>query len=360
MSSERLFSPDWVCAPGETIATILGEKGLSAEDLARTIKSTPRDIQLLLEGSAALTNDLAQRLADALGASAGFWSRREIRYRQDLDRLNQEAARAARENWLEEIPVKDMIGMGWIKPIADPAALAAAVLKFFGVPNLDSWRSTYQEAIHPVAFRTSPTFESQPGAIAAWLRQGEHEAAAISCDKWDPDRFREQLQVIRGLTREKDPQVFLPELKRLCARCGVAVVAIRAPQKCRASGACRFLSPGRPLLMLSFRYLSDDHLWFTFFHEAAHLLLHSDRCFFLEGDGRLTTAEEEEANAFAANILIPPEHQQEMLRLPAQRVPLIRFARKVGIAPGIVVGQLQHLKRIRRNYLNSLKRRYQW
>jgi Zn-dependent peptidase ImmA (M78 family) len=137
-------------------------------------------------------------------------------------------------------------------------------------------------------------------------------------------------------------------------------VVLRAPKKCRASGASRFLSPGRPLLMLSFRYLSDDHLWFTFFHEAGHLLLHADRCLFLEGDDRLTTAEEEEANAFAANTLIPPEHQPEMLRLRAEGIPVVRFAKKVGIAPGIVVGQLQHLKRIGNHQLNNLKRRYQW
>jgi plasmid maintenance system antidote protein VapI/Zn-dependent peptidase ImmA (M78 family) len=360
MIHERPFSPDWVSPPGETIATLLKERGLSAEDFAQAIRSTPQDVEQFLDGSAALTSDLAQRLADSLGASAGFWSRREVRYRQDLERLLQEAARAARLNWLDEVPVKDMIGLGWIKPLADAAALAAAVLRFFGVPSVDSWRSVYHDALHPVAFRTSSTFESQPGAIAAWLRQGEHEAASIHCERWDPDKFKEQLQVIRGLTRERDPQVFLPELRRLCAECGVAVVALRAPKNCRASGASRFLSPGRPLLMLSFRYLSDDHLWFTFFHEAGHLLLHADSCLFLEGDDRLTTAEEEEANSFAANTLIPPKYHPEMLRLRAEGIPVVRFAKKVGIAPGIVVGQLQHLKRIGQRQLNNLKRRYQW
>jgi plasmid maintenance system antidote protein VapI/Zn-dependent peptidase ImmA (M78 family) len=360
MVSERPFSPDWVSPPGETIATILQERGLTAEEFARAIRSTPREVEQLLDGSQALTSDLAQRLADSLGASAGFWSRREMRYRQDLERLVEEAARAARLNWLDEVPVKDMIGLGWIKPLADPAALAVAVLRFFGVPSVDSWRSAYREALHPVAFRTSSTFKSEPGAIAAWLRQGEHEAASIRCERWDPEKFKEQLQVIRGLTRERDPKVFLPELRRLCAACGVAVVALRAPKKCRASGASRFLSPSRPMLMLSFRYLSDDHLWFSFFHEAGHLVLHGDKCLFLEGDDRLTTAEEEEANAFAATTLIPPEHQPEMLRLPAKAIPVVRFAKKVGIAPGIVVGQLQYLRQIGHHQLNHLKRRYEW
>jgi plasmid maintenance system antidote protein VapI len=344
-----------------TIATILKEKGLGADDLARGIKGTIRDVELLLEGTAILSDDLAHRLAEALGSSAGFWSRREIRYREGLDRLHQEAAQAARHNWLDEVPVKEMVRLGWIKPMTDPTALAASVLRFFGVPDLASWRKAYEQALHPAAFLTSPTFDSQPGAIAAWLRQGEYEADKIYCDRWDSDAFRQQLQVIRGLTCERDPDVFLPELKRLCAHCGVAVVApLRAPKGCRASGASWFRSPGRPLLMLSFRYLTDDHLWFTFFHEAAHLLLHADRSLFLEGEDRETSKEEEEANAFAANALIPPERQAEMLQLKMQRRPVVRFAHDVGIAPGIVVGQLQHRKVIGYGQLNGLKRRYEW
>jgi hypothetical protein len=39
---------------------------------------------------------------------------------------------------------------------------------------------------------------------------------------------------------------------------------------------------------------------------------------------------------------------------------IVRFAKRVGIAPGIIVGQLQHYDRIPRNYFNGLKRRYQW
>ncbi len=122
----------------------------------------------------------------------------------------------------------------------------------------------------------------------------------------------------------------------------------------------RFLSLTRPMILLSFRYLSDDQFWFTFFHEAGHLVLHGDRCIFLEGDDTLSTEEEDEANAFAANVLIPPELQAEMLRLPLNGRAVMRFVRKVGISPGIVVGQLQHYGCFRRNQLNNLKRRYTW
>ena len=260
--------------------------------------------------------------------------------------------------WLNEIPVKDIERWGWLRPLANSAAAAAACLQFFGVPSVGAWREVYGDAL-AAAYRTSPTYKSEPGAVAAWMRHGEIAASSIECGLWDPERFQRELSALRELTRVKDPAEFLPELVRRCAACGGAVVVLRTPKLCRASGVVRFLSPTRPMILLSFRYLSDDQFWFTFFHEAGHLLLHGDRCIFLEGDDTLTT-EEDEANAFAANILMPPEYQAEMLRLPLDGRAVMRFARKVGVSPGVVVGQLQHHGRFRRNQLNNLKRRYTW
>ena len=50
---------------------------------------------------------------------------------------------------------------------------------------------------------------------------------------------------------------------------------------------------------------------------------------------------------------IPPEYQPEMLRLRLDGRAVMRFARKVGVSPGIVVGQLQHHNRFRRNQLKN-------
>jgi len=210
------------------------------------------------------------------------------------------------------------------------------------------------------AFRTSATFDSHPGAVAAWLRQGELAGRSISCKMWDSERFFGALPTIRPLTRQKDPTRFIPELTRICGDCGVAVVVLRAPAGCRASGATRFVSPDRALLLLSFRYLSDDHFWFTFFHEAAHLLLHGPNALFLEAPDMLTSGQEQEANDFAARALIPDIFRSELDGLPLRHEDLIRFARRVGVSPGIVAGQLQHLGRLRRDQMNRLKRRFEW
>jgi len=208
--------------------------------------------------------------------------------------------------------------------------------------------------------RTSPTFSSKPGALHAWLRKGELEAAKMTCAPWNAAALRVALVKIRTLTRVRDPAVFLPRLTQICAACGVAVVVTRTPNGCRASGAAKFLSGGKGLILLSFRYLSDDHFWFTFFHEVAHLLLHPQCGLFLEGNQRGESKEEEEANEFSARILIPGRYENEMKSLASTAFAIARFAKRIGVSPGIVVGQLQHLEIVPRQRMNNLKVRFQW
>jgi len=138
------------------------------------------------------------------------------------------------------------------------------------------------------------------------------------------------------------------------------VVIVRAPDGCRASGATQFLTSDKALLLLSFRYLTDDHFWFTFFHESGHLLLHGEKSIFLEGDDTPFNIEEQEANDFAGKVLIPDELQSSLLNLNPDTKEILRFAIHAGISPGIVVGQLQHKKLFKYNQMNRLKKQYQW
>lgn len=355
MPSSHEFRPDWASAPGDTIADILGERDLSLIEFAQRMGHTPEHSRDLLQGRATITIGIARRLQQVLGGSVEFWVSRDFQFRQDIATLQM-----ADEEWLTELPVGDMIKFGWLKPVPHPSDEMAACLRFFDVPNVSVWHQAYATLKERAAFRTSPSFDSRPAAVAAWLRQGEIESEGIDCSPWNPRRFEETLPSIRPLTREKVPSRFIPELRKLCAASGVAVAFVRAPNGCQASGATRFLSKNKALLLLSFRYLSDDQFWFSFFHEAGHLLLHGENGFFLEGVESPETAEEREANEFAGRTLVPPEFQQTLLDLPVDGRKVIRFARRIGVSPGIVVGQLQHHGRFKHRQLNNLKRRFRW
>lgn len=348
------FQPEWASPPGATISDILEEQGRTVHDLAHELGHAAYYTERLLDGSLPITEEIATCLSQALGATADFWLSRERQFRDSLSR------QAASEQWLTGIPVADMVRYGWLRQVHSTRDKINACLEYFNVPTVREWYERYEGAARLAAFRTSATFTSAEGAVLSWLRKGEIEAAKIECGNWDRERFREALPNLRALTRVKDPSSFIPELKSICAECGVAVVIARAPTGCRASGATCLLSPNKALLMLSFRYLSDDHFWFTFFHEAGHLILHDTRALFLEGGELCSGNEEEEANSFSSNTLIPMEHQATMRALPLDARAVMRFAREIGIAPGIVVGQLQHLERFSPRQLNKLKVRYAW
>ena len=99
----------------------------------------------------------------------------------------------------------------------------------------------------------------------------------------------------------------------------------------------------------------DDHLWFTFFHEAAHILLHPKRHTFVELNGT-NNSREREANQFAADLLIPPAAWMLITQTkPRGGVEVQALASKLGIAPGILVGRLQREKLLPCSHLNALK-----
>jgi HTH-type transcriptional regulator / antitoxin HigA len=321
MSTLDHFTPEWASPPGETISDMLEERNIQLSAFAERIGWSTPNAAALIKGSVSITAEISRLLATALGPSPRFWMARESHYRTDVARLDttQLGARQFR---------------GALKQPATPAGIAA--------------------------FRTSPSFKSQPEAVAAWLTEGEQKSAALNCAPWKPAKFRNELPAIRLMTRIKDPRVFLPELRERCRTCGVAVVVVRAPSGCRASGATRFLSPQKAMILLSFRYLSDDQFWFTFFHEAGHLLLHNSNSLFLEGIAAAPDQYEREANAFSERLLIPDSYQTSFSNLTQGARSIVAFAKVLGISPGIVVGQLQHFGRVRRSHFNGLKVRFDW
>lgn len=184
-------------------------------------------------------------------------------------------------------------------------------------------------------------------------------ARDVDCSDFDPVRFREVLHEARGSTLS-GPATLESGLVALCRSAGVAVVFVRELPALGVSGMTKWLNPNKALIQLSLRYKTADQLWFTFFHEAGHVLLHGKRETFLEFKGN-TDSKEEEADRFAANFLIPlTEYRAFSASGDFSRASIRRFADGIGIAPGIVVGRLQHDGCLPHSHCNELKHRLRW
>ena len=358
--AEHNMHPEWISPPGEIVARILALKHMELDEFATRIGLTPRFARGLLEGTTPIDALLAERLAVTVGSTPSFWLRCEQSYQEDKQRNMAAYVDEEGRTWLQRLPLKEMSRLGWLRLENNPVRLAEECFRFFGVVSLEDWKRRHATLLANVNFRTSETFSMDPMAASVWLRWTEQRAEDAPTETWNRSLFENRLDDIRGLSRNHHPKRFVPRLREICASCGVALVIAPAPQGCRASGATKLIRRRKAMIAMSFRYYADDHFWFTFFHEAAHLLLHSDQEFFLDDEEGSPDQQETEANAFAASKLVPPAWQERMKALPPYHLDYIRFANEIGIAPGIVVGQMQRLGLLPYNRLRKLKRRFDW
>lgn len=354
MNIQTSFEPNWVSAPGKTIKDILNDRNIALTEFAKGIDQNMDYVNNLLDGEEKITSSIANQLQNLLGTPASFWINRENIFRHQVKAISSRDKQA----WLNSLPIKDMVKLGWIKKSSD---YYQECLRFFSVPDVSSWNEQYLQLTQNVRFRTSEAFDSKIGSVVSWLRFGEIQSQVIKCAPWNSEMLFNRLDQIKELTRIKEPSEFLPDLTRICSDCGIAVIVSPTPSGCPASGAVKFVNEEKAMMLLSFRYLSDDHFWFTFFHEIGHLLMDHGRKIFIEGINQTSEDEDEkEANLFAGEALIPSPLRQELRVLKRNKHSIVRFAMKAGVSPGIVVGQMQHEGIIPSSYLNGYKRRYNW
>ncbi len=357
---DTAFQPDWFSKPGDTLLTLMEQRELTSETLAQKLGCTNEVVRGLLNGTVMVDANLAVALSKHVGGTPKFWQMRQEKYQDALARAADAVPKQTANDWVKRFPHADMARNGWIRLTRNRDELTKAYLAYFGVNDPAEWEERYADFLRLTAFRTSPAFQSQVGPLSAWLRQGEIEAAQLQCATWNPKVLRKRLHEIRILSKAKNPGYFLPRIRQICAEVGIAVVFVRAPAGCAASGATRFVSRNKAMVILSFRYLSDDHFWFTFFHEIGHLLLHKENLTFIDWEDSMHNEMEKEANDFSERVLIPQNRRDELMDLQPKRESIIRFAYSIGVSAGIVVGQLQHHNVIKRNQMNYLKRRFDW
>jgi len=351
---------DLVFPPGETLLETLEHLGMSQLDLAKRTDKSPKHINEIIKGKAPISPEMAILLENATGISATMWMNLERNYQEHLARVGEREALLSQVDQLKSFSVKEMVKYGWIKDSPDHATLVKNLLMFLGISRLDQWDVLYDSVL--VAYRQSNAFACSGKALTLWLRQGELQAIDLPCSPFDAGEFKAALQKVRTMTAHL-PEDFVEQTQNICSKAGVAVLFVPELKGCRASGATRWLSPGKALIQLSLRYKADDHLWFTFFHEAGHILLHGKRNTFVELDDLRQSPDEEAANTFSREFLIPSKDYDAFVDTHKPRFSLdaVRaFAVQLGISPGIVVGRLQHDGHVSHSHLNGLKRRFEW
>ena len=355
ISKNQVWS-DLPISPGSVLEEEIEARAMTQKELARRMGRPPQVVNEIIKAKKSITPETALALEKVLGIPAQVWVNLESVYRMtkakndERERLQQEASALSR------FPVKEMAKHGWIPANRQREDKVRALLEFLGVASLqEPWSQTV------AAFRITGGGNYSPDALGVWLKKGEIDARKMSTADYDEARFRAAMDEIRDMTTET-PDAFLPRMIELCAGAGVAFVLTKELPKSGANGAARRLGPHKRLIQLSLKWKWADVFWFTFFHEAGHILLHGTRSFVdVTEIGSSGTPEEDQANRFAADFLVNEKDWDAFIREQDWTEPSVRrFAENVGVHPGIVAGRLHHEKLAPYNRLTALKDRFAW
>jgi HTH-type transcriptional regulator / antitoxin HigA len=360
-----LLHPTAVPHPGEVVTEYLEFHGWAQRDLARRTGLTPKTISEICNGKAPVTAPTALALEKVLQRPAHFWLNLQRQFDEAEARHFELAQSAQWSDWARKFPLKEMRKLRFLKP---GRSEVDALLHFLGVSSPESWDAVWSAS--RVAYRQTRKFETSVEAVSAWVRETEVVASELQTADFNEHLLRASIEELRRLTRTRANEAMEP-IQKICAAAGVAVVWVPELRHCAISGCARWLSDRKALVALTLRYKTDDQMWFTFFHEVGHVLLHRrKRSFVLDNaadnlSDQVVDPEmqqyESEANQFAGDTLIPPVALGEFVRKKSfTNEDIHDFAEAIEIGPGIVVGRLQHERLLARHQGNALKQKLDW
>lgn len=358
MATREEIHSDLAVPPGEFLAEVLEDLGMSQADLARRMGRPAQAINEIVRGTKSLTPETALQLERVVDVPAHIWLGLEAEYRLVLARQTEAKELTQETQLLEAFPYKEMAALSCVAPVRKAEDKVRELRRFFGVASL---AQLGQVPAYAPAFRVGggPRRPSEYG-LAAWLHCGYVQAREAEVAPFDEAKLRAMIPALRQLTLAPAETV-ASVLRAQLAECGVVFAIFPHFPKTYAHGATFWVTPRQKAVLLSsIRGKWADIFWFSLFHELGHLVLHGNATFVeVEGQRETRDSAEEEADAFARDALLPAT---EFAAFTGARdfsdTAITRFAASVTIHPGIVVGRLQHEALLGPSRCNQLRERY--
>lgn len=343
MAKQNQYFPQSRPHPGETLAEKLEEMEMGPKEFALRTGKPEKTIIAVLKGESSITPDMAVQFEHVTKIPAHFWMNHQRSYDEFMVRQKRQTVIEEAVAWAKQFPIADMIKKGWLPPVGTIQEKTMEMLNFFGFSHHKAWEDYYFKQQLKVAFRISLAQTNEPYAISAWLRKGELQAAELEAKDYSEKKFKEALPQIKAIMATH-PDGFFKQLQDICLEAGVKVVHTPWINKATINGSTRWLND-TPFIQLTGRYKRNDIFWFTFFHEAGHILLHGKKDIFLENldysDKDLL--KEQQADAFAVKwTLTEAEEAKIIAAVPLGEKDIIAFAREFNTHPAIIIGRLQH------------------
>ena len=343
MLPQNEYFPETVTHPGTTLEEKLEEMGMSIKEFAIRTCKPEKTVIAVLRGTSAITQEMAIKFENVTKIPARFWLRSQSSYDEfkTREKLNKNVKHAA--DWTKKFPYSEMAKMNWVKPTKILEEKTTNLFSYFAISSNEAWDNLYMKSKLKVAAYASLKYTQEPHAISAWLRQGEMQAEKMQTPPFNPKLFKQNLHSIKKLMAEQ-PTDFFMKLQKLCWEAGVKVFYTPKLPKVPLSGSTRWIND-TPVIQLTTRYKQNDRFWFTFFHEAGHIILHGKKYISLENIdfSEADPEKEKEAHKFAEEWTFSKEQEDEVLTVAQlNENDIVKFAHKFNTHPAMIIGRFHH------------------
>ncbi len=338
--------PAEVFPPGEFIRDELEARDWTQQDLADILGRPIQAVNEVISAKKSITPETAQGLGDAFGTGAQLWLNLESVYRLSLARRHSDKDVARRARVYDKAPIKQMTKRGWIEESSNTEDLEREIVRFFELDSIES------SPILSAAARKSTSYSERTPSELAWCFRARHLARTLDAAVYSEDGLLEKLQSLRQLAGDVEGIERVPDF---LANLGIRLVIVEHLPKTHIDGVAFWLDEQSPVIAMSLRYDRIDWFWHTLGHELWHIKnrdsweLDNN----LVGKGRQKTADkpdsERKADQMAAQLLVPRKEIESFIarvRPLFSKKRIVQFANRIGVHPGIVVGQLQHREEI--------------
>lgn len=344
MINKTQYKPQTVTHPGFILEEKLEEIGMSQKEFALRTDKPEKTISKIINGSSSITPETALKFETVLSIPAEFWLSLQMKYDESKARESTVSTCDEAQAWARKLPYSDMANKGWVPKTRKIEEKVRNLLYFFGISSFKAWEDIYINKEINLAFRVSLAHAKEPEALSAWLRQGQVKASSFHVAKYSPENFKKAIEESKAIMREQ-PSDYFNRLRELCAKAGVKLIYTPCLPKAPVSGCTRWIGE-HPLVQLSIRNKRNDKFWFTFYHEAGHILKHGKKEIFLEDAGINETVncqKEKEADEFAQKTLLTERQHAELMELTHLTPAIVsELACKFEVHPSIILGRLQN------------------
>ncbi len=353
------ISRDLIIHPGETIADVLEERGITQAELAMRTGVTAAYVSNVIAGKKDISAKFAFALEYALGVPKSFWLNLQANYDAELLEYNEantitEEEREARESLKDIVKYLRSIGKLGVGEKKDESILS--LRKVFQISNIANLKD-----IAPAgAFRMANS-AIDPYVLGAWIRMCQISADRRSVEThFDVDKTDLLVSEIKQVMLNNDAHI-QRDLRAVMAKYGIDFSVVKNFRGAPVQGYISQKDDGTYQMVLTIRGAYADIFWFSLFHELGHIVNGDIRKSSNYVDMGSDEKKERAADLFASNRLLEPEAYELFIENGELGIDAIKeFAISQDVMPYVVIGRLQKEGLLDYRYYKDYKIRYKW